>query len=515
MGASLPATVASFDPPLCLALAYYPKGLRRTVCWLCLSECCLLSFVQLVHFELSCGSAAMSSLAACQAITQYGKCLLALCSVSPKMRVSTESTGGGFRSDRLTLRLKMTSRMARERHLTLIVDEALFRLRGLDEGALLEKSMWWLLRRAKSSLHRIPLHVVTNTHKLDFLGAARPLVVSLYILCWQMAQLELPQMPLLHTLELRNCSCLRSICLHPQWGPGEAGHAQVPTLQVLDLGETAVHSLYEVVKLFPGLEVLYVDGCESIQDWAEAVNHLGRLRELNATATKIKELSWLPQLRHLRVLKLHGCGEIVDWSPVGQLHRLRELNCNYGSLANIEWIVGCADLEQLFLYGCTGITDGSPIGQLSFLRRLNIGLHNFSNIAWLSGCRQLQSLWMQGAASTPVSGVDSIGELKNLQVLNMAYSAMRDIDWLPRCTALRELYLVGCSHVMSWQPLGQLLRAAQGLLVVDLREANVFGIREWVQELSRIQEIRLEETNLTPQDRIALSLLPTSVRVVL
>lgn len=451
--------------------------------------------------------ATLLSLYGCQLVALAGRCPLALSAAGPRLRLAVEDSPEGYRGRGLTVRLGASGDGRLQRHMVHL-DQ------GPDNGSdsaptALAAAEWWLLRDCGAGLGLPLLHLTSNANDLRCLAAVLPLAVSLSLFGWQSTRLVLPLAPRLVALELRGCTCLCSVALAADW-PGAA-----VSVRVLDMGETRLLSLAATAAAFPCLDRLLADGSHTGNDWADAAPHLRGLRELNATVTAIRDLSWLGLVEGLQVLRLHGCTDVADWSPIARLRQLRELNANHSSVARVDWIADCRNLETLSLYGCPAVTDGAAIGQLGFLQSLNIGWHGLSSLAWLAGCHDLRRLLAVGTGDTPDEGVRAIGELRRLEVLHMAHWGGADLSWLPRCTALRELYLAGCTGVADWAPLGVLWRAAPAMETVDLNESSVTGVQGWGAPLSAACVLSVKGTVLTAQDRSALAALGPRVTVIL
>lgn len=172
----------------------------------------------------------------------------------------------------------------------------------------------------------------------------------------------------------------------------------------------------------------------------------------------IEDIRLLSSLSGLRELKLSGCKDIDDFSPLQYLSDLERLDLSFSSVRDIGFLFSLVNLKRLSLNFCQEIKDFSPLSSLVNLRELGLKLCINDDFRFLSNLNNLIALDLQGALLR-VKDIGFLRPKKGLKKLDLGSNHhIEDVSALAFLTNLEYLDLSECARINDFSPLCHLSR---------------------------------------------------------
>ena len=245
-------------------------------------------------------------------------------------------------------------------------------------------------------------------------------------------------------------------------------HDLPDSLEQLDLSLNRDLKNIDFVKPMTSLKRLVLHGCRSITDIGVLTDMVG-LKSLDVSETgltnvtvrevpewleeldiscnwSIKDIDFVEPMTSLKRLKLRGCCDIADFSPLKALESLEHLeiseNRNLENLGSLKAM--SASLKSLRVSACTNLSDISVLAAMTGLEKLDMNcdtaIANFSVLSKLTCLTELQlnccDLGSRGNANETLA---TIATLQNLEVLELAWNEFDDGNDILQLTVLKKL----------------------------------------------------------------------------
>jgi Leucine-rich repeat (LRR) protein len=224
--------------------------------------------------------------------------------------------------------------------------------------------------------------------------------------------------------------------------------AQLTSLKLLDLSETAIGDLTPIRNLTELLEV-NLSGSK-VQDLV-SLKYSSKLLRLNINRTRVSDISVIEKMTALQNLEMQRT-PVVDFTPLTGLKTLLHLDVQGTGLADLTVLSGLVDLYELNL-SRTLIHELVPLKGLKALSVLNID-------------------------STAVTDVHALAFIKTLKELKANYTFISSLDPLMDLPALEKIYCDQTS--VTGKKLEAFKAAKPGVLVVfDSKD-----LKAWWETLS-------------------------------
>jgi Leucine-rich repeat (LRR) protein len=226
----------------------------------------------------------------------------------------------------------------------------------------------------------------------------------------------------------------------------------------------------------------------------EALRQLTYLQSLDLSTNKLTALpEWLGQFTQLRTLSLSNSELTTLPGWLGQLTQLQSLRLDYNRLASLP----------------------ESLGQLGLLQELNLSNNKLTALPeWLGQLGRLQALRLgrNQLASLP----RSMSQLRYLSYLDISDNQLTVLpEWLADLTQLRELHvgtnnlstppavltkITGLRKLWISSPRGvfpEVLRHVSWLERLNLGQAEVGTIPDWIGELKNLRELTLWQNSIS------------------
>jgi Leucine-rich repeat (LRR) protein len=156
------------------------------------------------------------------------------------------------------------------------------------------------------------------------------------------------------------------------------------------------------------------------------------LKKLTIENGILEDYSELSSLTNLTELKLNGCKNLTDISPIKSLLTLKTLDLSQTSVADLGPLAGLVELRKLVLWECYEIRS-------------------------LQGIEGLVGLTSLSLADSTLSDFGELAHLQNLVQLNLSCcKELIDLTPLASLTKLVSLYIDGCWSIKDLGPLSSL-----------------------------------------------------------
>ncbi|KAF6138791.1 hypothetical protein GIB67_025953 [Kingdonia uniflora] len=223
-------------------------------------------------------------------------------------------------------------------------------------------------------------------------------------------------------------------------------------LRYLQLSETDVEELPEVVTNLSNLQTFRLDSCWKLRRLPNGIGKLVNLRHLEVRGPRLLELpETISNLSNLQTLKLNGCRKLRRLpDEIGSLVSLRQLEAGYSGLKELpEVVTNLSNLQTLILNRCYKLRRlPNDMGKMVNLRQLEVKdtkleevpetVGNLSNLQTLklNGCRKLRRL------------PNGIGKLVSLRHLDVGSTALKELpESISNLSNLQTLKLMYCSKL--------------------------------------------------------------------
>jgi len=248
------------------------------------------------------------------------------------------------------------------------------------------------------------------------------------------------------------------------------------------------------------LQELFVENCQGLWDLTgiEALSELRRLEFV--LCENLTELSGIDTLPYLTKFRFSDCPQIQQIPKLGHLPDLREVSISSRKLGNLSFLEELKFLKIVDLRKCSSLQDISPISKLENLNTLNLG---FCRKLWdlrpLRGHRELKSLSIQATGEKDLSCLQG---MKHLSSLNLHFCDIPSLKGLGGAVNLKELSLPKNADVymLNWD-VTQFPR---------LRELEAVSLQEELQDISCLSQFtELRTLRLDISDECDLAPLGT------
>ncbi|XP_027181732.1 putative disease resistance protein At4g19050 [Coffea eugenioides] len=214
------------------------------------------------------------------------------------------------------------------------------------------------------------------------------------------------------------------------------------------------------------LEILDFSGaCNLVKIEAKFFDCLEKLRVLNLSKTKVKDLPCLSALKNLHQLLLSGC-------------------------LNLEKLPSLAlrKLEELDLSNCQALTMIEDISfqHLPRLRRLIFSNAKIEHLPDLNSLSNLEELNLSGVIS--IERVDFIEHMSKLQYLNLYETLLEQLSSLSNVKGLKHLFLSACQQLEALPP----LEVHHNLETLDLSQTAIMQL-PFLGNLSNLRTLLLND----------------------
>ncbi|XP_010263198.1 PREDICTED: TMV resistance protein N-like isoform X2 [Nelumbo nucifera] len=286
-------------------------------------------------------------------------------------------------------------------------------------------------------------------------------------------------------------------------------------LKVLDLSHSCYLTRTPDFLGLPNLERLILEGCTSLAEVHDSIQHLDRIIFLNLKdCKKFKDLpSSICKLKSLEILILSGCSKLEKLpEKLGNMESLTELTVDGSGIRKLPYsILRLKKLKILSLEGCKVSSDNlfhsffsSMLSPGKSRPDSNLLPNSFSGLYSLSGLILSKCNLSEGSIPS------DIGSLRSLEVLDLSYNnftslpssishlsklevlelqnckMLRSLPELP--SSLEELYAPGCTLLEGFSHSTSLSYSLQGL---DPSSNNSYGQASSISSLSRLTRIDL------------------------
>ncbi|NOG69337.1 leucine-rich repeat domain-containing protein [Roseicella sp. DB1501] len=196
---------------------------------------------------------------------------------------------------------------------------------------------------------------------------------------------------------------------------------------------------------------------------------LGRLAWLNASGTKVADLTPLASLTALQSLDCSRT-QVADLTLLASLTALQSLVCSDTQVVDLTPLAGLASLQRLDCSD-TQVADLTPIAGLAALQSLGCSGTQVADLTPIAGLAALQSL---GCSGTQVADLTPLARLAALQSLGCSRTQVADLTPIAGLTALQRLDCYD-TPVANLAPLSS-LTALQSLDCSDTQVADLTPI---------------------------------------
>jgi Leucine-rich repeat (LRR) protein len=257
---------------------------------------------------------------------------------------------------------------------------------------------------------------------------------------------------------LRHSSVLRELWLTGTFvdDNGICGLDEIPTLELLDLGNTRV--------------------CTT-----STLADSPALRDLNLGFAPLRDISGLERIATLTKLTLISCSDITPLSTLSQCGALCELNLDFvRGLATIAGLETTPTLTKLSLRGYIGNQSVSALGASRSLRELNLSNSGVTAMD-LAGLKQFESLtWLDASSCHNISTAAAMNYCRSLRHLNLAFCGIGAdgiAELMDSHQQLQTLELFGCSKLDHVGALGRSMSLRElNISSTSVTNAGIFGL---------------------------------------
>lgn len=221
------------------------------------------------------------------------------------------------------------------------------------------------------------------------------------------------------------------------------------------------------------LKILCIYKCTQIKDFIPIGYCLG-LEELDLQSPTLKDMHFLP--KNLKALSLE-CKEMCDFSPLADCPLLTSLtlsNCH--KLTGLSFLQNLKYLRHLFLEDCIGIVDFSPLETCPQVTTLSLnGCIHLTTLDFLRPYRFLKELHLD--LGYKLTDLDAVEHCKDLVVLTLrGCHKIQSFSALKHCPLLETFILTHCKNISDLN----CLENCKKLIYVDLsgcsRLTNIYGL---------------------------------------
>eukprot|EP00796_Vickermania_ingenoplastis_P006993 gene6993-4957_t len=313
------------------------------------------------------------------------------------------------------------------------------------------------------------------------------------------------------------------------------GCKQLRELWFLDAGDK-VRDIEAITQLAPSLRLLHLThtvNSHLICDvhWLSPMSHLTLLNL--SENTKLRDVSGLRNLRHLRQLSLAGtdvadsglldalvpsctstlqgidlsyCKSLKHFEVLEQLPHLRQVFLSGTNISRLEWVNRCPGLDTLYLNDCAQLRDAQPLRRATNMRSLRVDYSPITSISFVPKMERLTDLNLAGC--TNVYDYEYLGRNINLQTLDVSFTCVCEATWLRPLQMLEELRICYCSGIDYLYELLEL----RHLRVVDiegtelcLHKDRLDSLRTWAQNTGVLLLYQSEDTFTMHRDALHLT----------
>nr|XP_027081248.1 putative disease resistance protein At4g19050 [Coffea arabica] len=229
------------------------------------------------------------------------------------------------------------------------------------------------------------------------------------------------------------------------------------SLKILDLSGTAIP--------WVPFNISKPCACNLVKIEAKFFDCLEKLRVLNLSKTKVKDLPCLSPLKNLHQLLLSGC-------------------------LNLEKLPSLASrkLEELDLSNCQALTmiEDVSFQHLPRLRRLILSNAEIERLPDLNSLSNLEELNLSGVIS--IERVDFIEHMSKLQHLNLSETLLEQLPSLSNLKGLKHLFLRACQQLEALPP----LEVHHNLETLDLSQTAITQL-PFLGNLSNLRTLLLND----------------------
>lgn len=187
---------------------------------------------------------------------------------------------------------------------------------------------------------------------------------------------------------------------------------------------------------FSRLETLDLNGNKLPEKSFRYLGDLKSLKNLDLTATELKDTSLLGDLMNLEILYI-GCNPYLEVNGLEHLKFLQQLDVSLTRIDHIKKINVNENIRSLNI-GETKIEKITDLERFPYLEELRV---NGTRVGKIEGLDTLHNLKQLFISATHVEEIEGLDSLTNLEVLDLSYNEISKIKGLDNLKNLRELNL--------------------------------------------------------------------------
>lgn len=231
-------------------------------------------------------------------------------------------------------------------------------------------------------------------------------------------------------------------------------------------------TIYRELKRLVQLEELELSSFPEIDDLSP-LGRLSRLRKLNISGTKVRDLSSIRNLTRLEVLNC-SYTPINSLAPLQYATSLRELIAHHTFLQNLDAFQHFKDLRILHL-AYTPLLSIANLEGCPKLEELDLSYTRTRDLSPLAKANQLQNLKLTGS---PIMDITPISSLAKLATLYIDHTGLAELGPLANLKALRLLFCEGTEikDIQALLDLPALSKIYCDMTGIDQATANQFMI---------------------------------------